>query len=122
MAETYFFDTYALLEIVDGNPAYLKYAPANQVINEFVYAELCYKLLRTAHPLASTVLSQCSTLVRQSPPRVVKKAMHFRVKNKRQKLSIPDCVGYTLARELGILFLTGDKEFKNLPGVEFVKA
>ena len=32
-----------------------------------------------------------------------------------------DCIGYILAKNIGIKFLTGDKEFENLDNVEFVK-
>ncbi len=32
-----------------------------------------------------------------------------------------DCIGYIFAKQLGIKFLTGDKEFENLDNVEFVK-
>jgi hypothetical protein len=30
-------------------------------------------------------------------------------------------MGYIMAKQRGILFLTGDKEFEGLPGLEFVK-
>lgn len=32
-----------------------------------------------------------------------------------------DCIGYTIAREKGILFLTGDAAFEKIEGVEWVK-
>ena len=47
--------------------------------------------------------------------------MEFRLKWKDRGVSITDCVGYIMAREMGIKFLTGDKEFEGLEGVEFVK-
>ena len=47
--------------------------------------------------------------------------MEFRYKNKKKKLSMTDCISYFQAKELGIKFLTGDKEFQNLENVEFVK-
>jgi len=40
--------------------------------------------------------------------------------NKRN-VSMADCIGYALASQLGIKFLTGDKEFENLKDVEYVK-
>ena len=32
-----------------------------------------------------------------------------------------DCVGYVVAKRVGVKFLTGDREFKDMPNVEFVK-
>ncbi len=48
-------------------------------------------------------------------------AMKFRLKNKKKKLSYIDCLGYIMARRNNALFLTGDKEFKGMEGVVFVK-
>ena len=47
--------------------------------------------------------------------------MNFRYKNKTKKMSMTDCISYIMAGNLGIKFLTGDKEFKGMEGVEFVK-
>ena len=38
-----------------------------------------------------------------------------------RKFSLIDCVGYSVAELLTIPFLTGDREFEDLPGVEYVK-
>jgi uncharacterized protein len=43
------------------------------------------------------------------------------LKRKKRKLSIPDCIGYVVAKREGAKFLTGDKEFENFSNVEFVK-
>jgi predicted nucleic acid-binding protein len=40
---------------------------------------------------------------------------------KDRSLSYADCVGYITARKFGIPFLTGDKEFKDMEGVIFIK-
>jgi len=47
--------------------------------------------------------------------------MQFRIKNRHKNLSMTDCISYIMAKRLGIKFLTGGKEFKNLENVEFVK-
>lgn len=49
----------------------------------------------------------------------VKEAMSLRFRQK--DLSIPDAIGYTVAQRLRLKFLTGDEDFKDMPGVEFVK-
>lgn len=48
-------------------------------------------------------------------------AMFFRFKNKKQNLSVTDCIGYFMAKELKIKFLTGDNQFASLDNAEFVK-
>ncbi len=48
-------------------------------------------------------------------------AMEFKLSKKHANLSYADCIGYIMARHMGVKFLTGDKQFKGLPGVEFVK-
>ena len=47
--------------------------------------------------------------------------MGFRFNNLKKDISMTDCIGYFLAKSLGIKFLTGDKEFENMKDVEFVK-
>ena len=42
--------------------------------------------------------------------------------NKKGKnLSLIDCLGYSCAKRLGIKFFTGDREFKYMENVEYVK-
>ena len=53
--------------------------------------------------------------------RTIIEAMYFRAKNKNKKFSMADCISYFMAKNLGIKFLTGDKEFEGLENVEFVK-
>ena len=43
------------------------------------------------------------------------------LKTLNRKLSIPDCIGYIVAKRIGAKFLTGDKEFEKMANVEFVK-
>jgi predicted nucleic acid-binding protein len=46
--------------------------------------------------------------------------MKFRIENRKQNLSFFDCAGYVFAMENGMTFVTGDREFRNMKGVEFV--
>ena len=43
------------------------------------------------------------------------------MKSKNKQLSIPDAIGYIIAKKLNIKFLTGDERFRNFENVEFVK-
>ena len=52
---------------------------------------------------------------------ILKEAIKFRKVNKKMDLSYTDCIGYVYALKNSLIFLTGDKEFKNMKNVEFVK-
>jgi predicted nucleic acid-binding protein len=51
------------------------------------------------------------------------RASHVRRDSVKQgkKFSLIDCVGYSVAESLALPFLTGDREFESMIGVEFVK-
>ena len=48
-------------------------------------------------------------------------ALRIELKKRGRNLSLIDALGYVLAKRLGIPFLTGDREFKDLDGVEYVR-
>ncbi|MFH0970119.1 MAG: PIN domain-containing protein [Candidatus Diapherotrites archaeon] len=118
----YVFDTYALFEILNGNPSYTPYADCIPVVNPFILAEYCRGLLKrtdekTAYELAQEY-ERCSAPI---DIRLIFDACIMHKNYSKQNLSIPDCIGYLQAKKLGIKFLTGDKEFENMENVEFVK-
>ena len=115
------FDTYALVEIIKGNKNYVNYLNKEIVINNFIFAELCYILIRNNYPEADKYLDRYERFIVSLNPKIIREAMKFRHKNKDRNFSIPDCTSYLMAKELGIKFLTGDKEFKDFENVEFVK-
>ena len=49
------------------------------------------------------------------------KAVDFQSENKKEDLSLFDCVGYTFSIENNFLFVTGDRAFKNKKGVLFIE-
>ena len=115
----YFFDTYALFEIVRGVKEYEKYASMNGITTIFNIAELNLNLKKSlseteADALTTKAFNQTIPVTLED----IQKAMTF--KKKHTKLSIPDCVGYMTALKYGFLFLTGDEDFKHLPNVHFV--
>ena len=120
---TYFFDTYSFFELIKGNENYKKYNTGiNCVTTRLNLMEFYYGLLlKHGKELADLYfeinLPYCAEITNDT----IKEAMMFRSKNKNKKFSYIDCLGYTMARKIGIKFLTGDKEFEFLPDVEFVK-
>ncbi len=120
MSELYFFDTYAFFEIIHGNPDYKKYEEINVITSIFNLAELNYGLKKEKdEKTADEITEKYRVFLVEVTLDDIKEAMNLKIKNK--SLSIPDAIGYTLAKKFNAKFLTGDKEFKEMPNVEFVK-
>lgn len=119
----YFFDSYALIEIYEKNPDYEKYSNANVVTTYFQVYETYYSLIRNGYKNEEIkkFFEFLQTLCIELKFDWIPLSVNFRRENKKSELSYADCLGYIIAKELGIKFLTGDKEFKDLENVEFVK-
>ena len=48
-------------------------------------------------------------------------ATEFKIEHAKKELSWADCIGYAIAQQEGLKFLTGDSQFKGMPHVKFVK-
>lgn len=118
----YFFDTYAIIEIIEDNKNYEKYKEEDIITSILNAGELYYSLLKkNVEETAETWherLKQSAVLVDSE---IIKKAMKFRFENKSKKFSFIDCVGYVIAKERNLIFLTGDDGFKDMENIEFVK-
>ena len=122
MTKTYFFDSYALFEILKGNKNYEPYTQSNIILTKLNLFEIYYGLLRDLNEeIASTILEKYSEFAIDFDKDTIEHAAQLRLRHRKQDLSMTDCIGYVLAQKLGIKFLTGDKEFQNLENVEFVK-
>ena len=122
MSGQYFFDTYAIIEIMKGNPAYAMYKYARIIITVFNLVELHYKLLRDINgKIARKILYEYSNYVVDVDLETIQEANEFKLRHRTKKLSAPDVIGYITAQKYGVKFLTGDKEFKGMKGVDFVQ-
>ena len=128
MVETYFFDTYALIEIEKGNENYTPYKKVNVVttmlnVMEY-YSSLLIDFKQEIAEEGFEYYSESSVAI---PDEVLKEAVWFRLKmmkrfrKKDGRPSYVDCIGYVIAKRMGIKFLTGDKLFENMDNVEFIK-
>ena len=118
--DKFFFDTYAFIEIIRGNPAYSNYKDCGAITTLFNIAELNYNLKKLFDKsTADHYTDLYSSFVVEIEISTVKEAMDFKLQNK--KMSMADCIGYTVAKKYGIKILTGDNDFRNLSNVEFVK-
>jgi len=125
MAE-YFADTYALVEILKGNPNYEKYSSAELYTTEFNLLELSYALVRDfgvekAEEILEIMKSSVTVVIPEVHHYVLASEIRIRERKNGKKLSLIDCLGYAMAKSLGVKFLTGDREFREMENVEFVK-
>ncbi|MEK6893718.1 MAG: PIN domain-containing protein [Nanoarchaeota archaeon] len=121
--DSFFFDTYALFEVIEGNPNYEKYTKGISIItSKLNLMELHYGLLRIeSKEIANKYYDYYLKFAIDFSDDDIKKANELKLHMKKQNVSYVDCLGYILARRLGILFLTGDCKFEGLENVEFVK-
>ena len=118
----YFFDTYAIIELIKGNLKYEFVKDFTIITGVMNLAEVYYALLR------SNGKEEANKIIKTIDPTFIKitkeiaiKSSNFRFKNKKLKMSYVDCIGYTLSLKNNLKFLTGDEAFKDLKNVEFIK-
>ena len=117
----YFFDTYALIEIIKGNFNFKKYIDCLIITTIFNIAELNYNLKKEMNVnLADQYTKDYFDFVVEVNLEDIKKAMDL--KKQHKYMSIPDCIGFMVAKKHQVKFLTGDNDFKDMENVEFVKA
>ena len=135
-------DTYALIELLGGNPNYKPYLNHALITTKFNLVELYYHFLHDyGKETADKYLQLYSKFVIPITYSSIRKGMEFKLKHekiskkffvsqksrsdfsghKKENLSYVDCIGYALALELGVKFLTGDEKFENKDNVEYVK-
>lgn len=119
----YLFDTYALFELIRYNSGYEKFKKGTAIITtKLNLMELYYGLLLSFDiHVAEFYYNKYSEQIIEIDDETIKQAMLFKFQNRKKNLSYVDCIGYVAAIKNNLLFLTGDKEFANMAGVEFVK-
>src|SRR3989338_907162 len=120
--KVYFFDSYALAEINKGNPNYKFCLTAKIVLTKLNIFEIYHGILRDmGEKEAERFFEEYYQFVIDFNRDDIREAAKLKLQYKKRNLSMTDCIGYVLAKRWGIKFLTGDKEFKDLSNVEFVK-
>lgn len=118
--EVYFFDTYAIFEVIEGNENYLPYKDAKMITTLFNIAELNYNLKREkGSEIANKISDKYADFIVEVTLDDIKEATDLKIKYKH--MSLPDVIGYAVAKRFGAKFLTGDEDFKDFDNVEFVK-
>ena len=114
-------DTYALVEIGLDNPKFTHILNENFVITDLTMAEFYSLLYRQGNEeMAQHWYDKLKNSLAATNVDILIKALKYRIDNKKDNLSIFDCVGYIFSLENNMKFVTGDKAFKNKENVIFV--
>ncbi len=117
----YLLDTYALIEIIKGNSNYT--TCAKRITNHtslFNLYKLYYIFLRDYdEEKAKRYFDYFKKMVLEIED--IDIFLASSIKKEHKHLSYADCIGYAVAINRSMLFVTGDKEFEKLHGVEFIK-
>lgn len=118
----YFFDTYAMIEIVKGNTNYERYVQEPAYATIFQLYEFYYSILAEFGENAAKEKIEKLNAVKIEVSEIdIAQASKFKLKNKAKKLSYADALGYEIAKSRKLKFLTGDRQFAGMENVEFVK-
>ena len=122
METAYFLDTYALIEIIKENKNFKRFEETINFTNSLNLLELHYSINNEfGSKKADEIIDELKPLVINIEMRDVKGASIFRTKNMKLKFSYIDCLGYIMASNRNMKFVTGDNSFKNFDNVEFIK-
>lgn len=121
--KTFFFDSYAFFELIEKNERYLPYADGVGIVTTRLHLmELHHHILKRHGKEKANFFYNRLVVYAQNPSdEVIMGASELKEAMKKKNLSYIDCIGYVMARSMGIPYLTGDKEFSDLDGVEFVQ-
>lgn len=120
--DSIFFDTYAFFELLAGNSQYEKYKKFKIITTKLNIFEIYLAVLRvTSQEKAIEVAEKYYSFVVDFDLDVLMNAAKLKAQLNKREVSMTDCIGYSVARQIGIKFLTGDNAFKDLDNVEFVK-
>jgi predicted nucleic acid-binding protein len=119
---SFFFDSYAIIEIIKNNPSYEKFKEIPIVTGTLNLAEVHYFLIEFAGvEEADKIINELNLSILEPAKETAIKASRFRFNNKKLKMSYADCLGYIIAIENNLTFVTGDDAFNRLNYVEFIK-
>lgn len=119
---TYFFDTYAIIELIKLNQNYNRFDGLKIVTSVMNLAEMYNIFLKDkGRKDADEFFEACNFEFLEISPKIIVEAVRFRYENRKGNVSLTDSVGYTLSLKHNLKFLTGDRQFENISNVEFVK-
>jgi predicted nucleic acid-binding protein len=120
----FFFDTYAIIEFLKSNPRFQSYFNKKGITSRLNLMEVYFQVLKIeGEQKADTVHASFSVCCEDYDEHLMKEAMKFRLRMmlNGKDVSYADAIGYQMALKKGLKFLTGDKEFRGMENIEFVR-
>src|SRR3989344_8060792 len=117
----FFFDTCAIVDLLEEKKEYEQYASAEMVINVLNLIEYDYYCIKTNKKDRKLLYQYLKEFCLPITDDIIQEAMEFRYKYRQKDISYVDAIGYCMAKKNKLKFLTGDHAFKDFPNVEFVK-
>ncbi len=119
----YFFDSCAIIEVIEGNENYTKFKNLPIITTTLNVAEVYFYFLKEHNKQTADywIRKLNFKLINIIKLNLAINATKFKFANKKEGLSYTDCIGYMLSKEINVRFLTSDGKFKNKENVEFVK-
>ena len=115
-------DTYALWEIQFENPKYAFLLNQPFVITNWTLIEFYKTMLKQfGKEIAMLWHEKFKPHCKEVGIDVLIKSVDFQHENKKDDMSLFDCVGYLFSLENNFKFVTGDKAFKNKEMVLFIQ-
>jgi hypothetical protein len=124
-ARRYFYDSYAVLAYTSGHQAYREYFEERDgVLTKLNLLEIFYRSLEQYDSkVALDILGSFYKYQVDFDEEDISASMGLRLELKRKghDISYADALGYFLSHKMRIKFLTGDRTFQGLKGVEYVE-
>lgn len=119
MKPRYFFDASAIIRVYDDDPSFAPFVNEPMVTERGHVYEFARHTLKTrnASEARAALLDLRTDRVEPTDADLVEAA---KLSAKSSRLSAQDALGYVLARRERLTFLTTDRAFRGLPGVEIV--
>jgi len=118
----YFFDSYAIIEVINQTSSYERFKDIQITTNVLCLGEVYYYFLKVHNKqTADFWIEKLKVDVLPITKEITIEASQLKFENKEKNFSYPDCISYVSALKNSMLFLTGDREFKDMKNVEFVK-
>jgi len=114
-------DSYALIELINNNNKFQHLLDDEFIITSFTLAEFWGVLYKNSgKEVADYWFIKFLPFIKEIGINLLKEVYKYRIDNKGINLSLADCIGYMYAVSNKLKFVTGDKDFKNMTGVEFI--
>lgn len=118
----YFWDSFAVIELLQGSRAYAAFKQEPITITIFNLVDIYWAVLRDlGAKKADEIFNRLRACVVDVGDETLRDAMQYRERHRKRRLSYADCIGYVYAKRKRMRFLTGDKEFKGVRNVRFTR-